>query len=74
MDWAAHLKHLQTVFHKFDINAIILELILICLFCNSLCPSICAQVKQNSRQKDTCEQTIKKNITAEAKAALNLLS
>ena len=50
----------------------ILEPVLIHMFCNGLRPSIRAQAKQNSRQKDTWDQTSKKAITAEAKAALNL--
>ena len=45
MDWAAHLKHLHTILHKFNANAVILKPVLICLFCNSLKPFICAQAK-----------------------------
>ena len=45
MDWAAHLEHLQTIFYKFDTNAVISKLVLIRLYCNSLPPSICAQAK-----------------------------
>ena len=52
---------------------IILEPVLIRLFFDSLRPFIYAQAKQDGRPKDTCEQAIKKAITAEAKAALNLL-
>ena len=52
---------------------VISEPILIRLFCDGLRPSICAQAKQKSCQKDTWDQAIKKAITAEAKAALNLL-
>ena len=73
MDWAAHLEHLQTVFWKFDTNAVISELVLICLFYNSLTPSICTQAKQESCSKDIWDQAIRKAIMAEAKAALNLL-
>ena len=68
----AYLKHLQIVFRKFDANAVILELVLICLFCNGLRPSIRAQAEQKGCQKDTWDQAIKKAITAEAKTALNL--
>ena len=50
----------------------ILEPILIRLFRNGLRPLIRAQAKQEGRQKDTWDQGIKKAITAEAKAALNL--
>ena len=53
MDWPAHLEHLQTIFHKFDANAVISEPVLICLFCNSLRPSICAQAEQKDCQKYT---------------------
>ena len=73
MDWAAYLKHLQTVFQKFDPDAVILEPVLIRLFYDGLWPFICTQAKQDGRQKDTWEQTIKKVIIAEAKATLNLL-
>ena len=45
MDWAAHFEHLQTVFRKFDADAVILELVLICLFSDSLKPSIRAQAE-----------------------------
>ena len=45
MDWAAYLKHLQIVFHNFDIEKVILELILIHLFCNGLYLSIHAKAK-----------------------------
>ena len=48
------------------------EPVLIRLFCDGLRPSIHAQAKQKSCQKDTWDQTIKKIITAKAKAALNL--
>ena len=40
MDWAAHLKHLQTVFREFDTDAVISELDLIRLFRDGLRPSI----------------------------------
>ena len=73
MDWAAYLEHLQTVFRKFDANAVILEPVLIRLFRDSLRPSIRAQAKQKGRQKDTWDQVMRKAITAKAKAALNLL-
>ena len=51
-----------------------MEPVLICLFRNGLRPSTRAQAKRESRQKNTCDQAIKKAITAEAKATLNLLS
>ena len=72
MNWAAHLEHLQTVLQEFDANALISELVLIRLFRNGLRPSIRAQAQQKGCWKDTWDQTIKKVITAEAKAALNL--
>ena len=72
MDWAAHLKHLQTVLREFNANAVILEPVLILLFYNGLRPSICAQTEQEGRQKNTWDEAIKKAITAEAKAALNV--
>ena len=50
----------------------ILEPVLIRLFCNGIKPCICAQAKQKNRQKDIWDQGIKKTITVEAKAALNL--
>ena len=40
MDWAAHLEQLQTVFRKLDINAMILEPVLIRLFRDGLRSSI----------------------------------
>ena len=46
MDWAAHLEHLQIVFQEFDVDAVILEPVLIRLFRNGLSPSIRAQAKQ----------------------------
>ena len=49
------------------------EPVLICLFYDGLWPSICARAKQKSCQKEPWDQAIKKAITAEAKAALNLL-
>ena len=52
----------------------ILETILIRLFCNSLRPSIRTQAKQNGCHKNSWEQAFKKAITANAKAAFNLLS
>ena len=55
MDWAAHLEHLQTLFQKFDVDAVISELVLIRLFYDGLRPSICTQNKQDSRWKDTWE-------------------
>ena len=50
------------------------ELVLIRLFSDGLKPSIRAQAEEEGRQKDTWDQAIKNAITAEAKAALNLLS
>ena len=73
MDWAAYLEHLQTVLREFLADAVISELVLIRLFCNGLRPSTRAQAKQKGRRKNTWDQAIKKAITAEAKAALNLL-
>ena len=72
MDLAAHLEHLQTVLREFNADAVILEPVLIRLFRDDLRPFIRAQAKQEGRQKDTWDQAIKKAITAEAKAALNL--
>ena len=74
MDWAAHLEHLQTILREFNANMIILKLVLIWFFRNSLKPSISAQANKNDCQKDIWDQTIKKAITAEAKTASNLLS
>ena len=74
MDWVAHLEHLQTVRREFDTDAVILEPILIRRFRDGLRPSIRAQAEQKGCQKDTRDQAIKKAITAEAKAALNLSS
>ena len=45
MDRAAHLEHLQTVFQEFDTDVVILEPVLIRLFCNGLRPSIRTLVK-----------------------------
>ena len=73
MDWAAHLEHLQTVFREFDADVVISEPVLIRLFHNGLKPSIYAQAKQEGRQKNTGDQAIKKVITADVMAALNLL-
>ena len=53
---------------------VISEPVLIRLFRNSLWPFIRAQAKQDSRQKNTCEQVIRKPIIAKAKTALNLPS
>ena len=53
MDWEAHLEHLQTIFRKFDTNAVISEPVLICLFWNGLKISIHAQAEQEGCQKDT---------------------
>ena len=51
---------------------VISEPVLIRLFCDGFRPSIYAQAKQKDCQKDTCNQVIKKVITTEPKAALNL--
>ena len=53
MDWAAHLEHLQTVLQEFNADEVILEPVLIRLFCNGLRPCIRAQAEQKGRQKDT---------------------
>ena len=73
MEWAAHLEHLQTIFQEFNADAVISKLVLICLFHDGFRPSIRARTEQKGRQKDTWDQVIQKAITAEAKAALNLL-
>ena len=72
MDWAAHLKHLQTVFQEFNNDTVISEPVLMHLFRNGLRPSIRAQGEQKGCQKDTWDQAIKKAIMAEAKATLHL--
>ena len=74
MDRAAHLKHLQTILQKFDVDMVILERILIRLFCNGLQLSIHAQTEQDGCQKNTWEQAIKKAIIAKAKTNLNFPS
>ena len=74
INWAAHLEYLQTVFWEFDANAVISEPVLIRLFRDGLRPSIRAQAKQEGRRKDIYDEAIKKAITVEAKAALNLPS
>ena len=43
IDCAAHLKYSKTIFRKFDTNVVILEPVLIRLFCNGLQPFIHAQ-------------------------------
>ena len=53
---------------------VISEPVFIRLFRNGLKSSIHAQVKQKRRWKNTWDQAIRKAITAEANAALNLLS
>ena len=72
MEWAANLEHLQTVFRKFDADAVILEPVLMRLFRNGLRSSIRAEAKQEGRRKDIWDQAIKNAITAKAKPALNL--
>ena len=52
----------------------ILELVLIRLFCNGQQPSVCVQAKQDGRWKDSWDEAIWKAIIAEAKATLNLPS
>ena len=49
MDWATHLKHLQTVLREFDADTVISEPVLIRLFADGLSPSIRAQAKQEGR-------------------------
>ena len=45
MDYAAHLEYLQTVFWEFDADAVIVEPVLIRLFCNGLWRSLYTQAK-----------------------------
>ena len=45
MDWAVYLEHLQTVLQEFNADMVILEPVLIRLFCNGLRFSIYAQAK-----------------------------
>ena len=52
MDWAAHLKQLQTVFQEFNANTVISELVPIRLFRNGLKPPIHTKAKQKNCQKD----------------------
>ena len=52
MDCAAYLEYLQTVFREFDISMVILDPVLIYLFCNCLRPSIYTQANQDSRKKN----------------------
>ena len=46
MDWAAHLKYLQTIFQEVDADVVISEPVLIRLFRNGSMPSIRAQAEQ----------------------------
>ena len=69
MDWAAHLKQLQTVLKEFDPAAAPNEEVLICYFCNGLRPSIWAQSNKRGWDLDIWEETIKKAIDVEAKRA-----
>ena len=72
MDWMTHLEHLHTVFREFNANVVILESVLIRLFRDGLRPSIRAPIEQEGRRKDIWDLPIRKAITAEVKAALNL--
>ena len=48
----AYLEHLQIIFREFDANMVILEPVLIRLFCNGLRPSIYTQAEQEDCSKD----------------------
>ena len=74
MDWAAYLKHLQTIVRGFNADMVISEPVPISLFYNSLWLSIHILAKQNGCQTDTYKQAIKKTIIAETKITPNLLS
>ena len=69
MDWAAYLKHLQTVLKEFDPAAAPTERVLICYFCDGLRPSIRAQTNERGQDLDSWEEAIEKAINAEAKTA-----
>ena len=69
MDWAVHLKHLQTVLRKFDSAATANKEILICYFYDGLRPSIRAQTDEQGWDLDIWKKAIKKAIDAGAKTA-----
>ena len=69
MDWAIDLEHLQTVLKKFDSAASPIEEVLIDWFCDSLRPSIQAQTDKQGQDKDIWEESIKKAMDTETKAA-----
>ena len=52
MDCAAYVKYLQTVFQKFNANAVISEPVLIRLVFKGLRLFICAQAKQDGHWKN----------------------
>ena len=53
IDWAGHLKHLQTMLKEFDLAAGPNEELLICYFPNGLRLSIWAQSNKQGQDLDT---------------------
>ena len=70
LDWASHLKHLQSILLEFDANGTPREPTMIRYFREGLKPSIQAEMQQHGRELDSFEDTIQKTVNVKAKAAL----
>ena len=71
LDWASHLKHLQSIFLEFDADEAPGEPTMIKYFREGLKPSIRAEIEQYGRELDSFEDTIQKAVNAEAQATLS---
>ena len=70
LEWAAHLKHLQSILTEFDSIGAPTEITMIRYFREGLKPSIKAEMDQRGRELDSFEELVEKVVEAEAKAAL----
>ena len=69
-DWAVHLKYLQFILIKFDLDYALEEDTMILYFWKGLRLSVQVKIEQRVQELDSFKEIVKKAINAEAKATL----
>ena len=70
LDWAAHLKHLQSILLEYDPVEAPTEPTMLRYFREGLKPSILAELEHQDLELESSDQMVKKAVNAEAKAAV----
>lgn len=69
-DWASNLKHLQSIFFKYDAAGASAEMALLLFLQEGLKTLVKAKIEQRGQELNSCNELIEKIIEKEAKASL----